>query len=117
MLFVVKKNCNTCLEDINVIVMSQSFAYALYSGNSARRDSNQYSVFSQLLKVGVALCLVGVARPELEGLPCNLNLFTMLFTQHLIDVSKRIQAMLLQNSWQNFQVYLLTNSSVDTWPF
>ena len=52
------------------------------------------SVFSQLLKVEVALCLEGVARPELEGLHVPRNLsqhciyFQLLFTQCSINVAK-----------------------------
>ena len=49
-------------------------------------------MFSQLLKVEVALCLEGVARPELEGLHVPRNLsqnciyFQLLFTQCSINV-------------------------------
>ena len=52
------------------------------------------TVFSQLLKVEVALCLEGVARPELEGLHVPRNLsqhciyFQLLFTQCSINVAK-----------------------------
>ena len=79
------------------------------------------SVFLQLLKVEVALCLVGVARPELRTyLAIWACLLCCLLMQPSINVHvcKQIQEMLLKNSQRNLkEVYLLTNSFMDIWPF